>query len=152
MTRPRVRVPPRARVSCWHVMSRFITPEAAALNGLRDAQLIASKRSPDESCAVVLFALNDGSVYQAVCERDRAGWAELAEGNGPGWTALSASSADEQVGVLTAWTDARSGARTAIVRFLGKEHHAMISRGYALFVAWSVPSTVTERPSFVRFS
>jgi hypothetical protein len=123
----------------WAPTKRYATPEEAALEDLSGrARVLATDRSPDDTRAIVLLALNEAqSLYpcELICWQNRERrWAWTGQSSDvPGWSPIHVGQA-----VISAWGQAPAGAVTALVDFGGVEREAPVTDGYYLTAIWNV--------------
>ena len=75
-------------------------------------------------------------MYGVNCVREGNRWFESISGNGPGW---SQTDHDPDLGTLSLWDQAPSGAEMARVEFQGNVIDEPITDGAFLVVWWRVP-------------
>ena len=103
--------------------------------------------SPDRRYALVVWSDHSGRyLLESVCARDEDGWFELSTGSGEGvgWSSAGAG------GVTYLTGRAPPGARAAVVRWHGGEHHAPVRDGWFVWIAWGTDSYDKE-PELVGF-
>ena len=117
----------------------FDSPESAALSGFppEDCRVVAI-RSAGDAAYVLLDTHASGRpyLYGVNCVREGTRWFDRASGNGPGW---SQTDDDPDLGTLSLWQEAPSGADMARVEFQGNVIDEPVKDGAFLVVWWHVP-------------